>query len=71
MGYTITKGDYQSFFWIYNLLYKFKCGSIGATTNIQAWSMLGVTVATASLINKLIFDRIYTVSYEVGKQNLK
>jgi hypothetical protein len=26
MGYTIAKGNYQSFFWVYNFLNKFQCG---------------------------------------------
>jgi hypothetical protein len=26
MGYTITKGSYQSFSWVYNVLNKFLCG---------------------------------------------
>jgi hypothetical protein len=59
MGYTITKGNCQSFFSEYiTFSINFNVSSLHGITNIQTtfnpfhvpWSMFGVTVATASLI---------------------
>jgi hypothetical protein len=35
MCYTITEGNYQSIFWVYNFLNKFQCGLFGGMTNTQ------------------------------------